>query len=78
MPRFFMNVRAGGKLLEDVEGSVLIDMDAARQEALTAVREMVADMIRAGKAIDGQCVEIIDQDGALRETVRFRDVIRLV
>lgn len=78
MPIFFMNTRDGDNLALDPEGSVLAELDIARQEALSAAREMVIDLIRSGRAIDGQCIEITDESGTVRETVRFRDVIKFV
>lgn len=78
MPTFFMHTRDGDMLLEDHDGSVLADMDAAQQEAQSAAREMAATMIRRGQAIDGQCIEITGEDGAVHGIVRLRDVIKLV
>ena len=41
MPRFYMNVRRGKVLIPDQEGDELLNMEAARAEALATIREMV-------------------------------------
>ena len=44
-----------------------------REEAVTAVREIVADGIRSGKGPNGREMRVADQAGKLVLTVRFRD-----
>ena len=76
MPRFFLHVRDGDRLIEDPDGVDLPTLEAAREEALQAARDLVAARLRAGEVVDGQKFEIADESGAVKATVAFREVIR--
>lgn len=78
MPKFFMNIRNGSNLVVDYDGSVLADVIAARNEAILAAREIVAETVRKGEAIDERSIEITTEDGTVRDTVRYRDVVRFI
>ncbi|KQO49357.1 MULTISPECIES: DUF6894 family protein [unclassified Methylobacterium] len=77
MPRFYLNIRDGDDLIEDQEGSVLVDVDAARLEALASARDILAELVRAGRLVDGQCFEIMDDSGELRAVVPFKEALKL-
>ena len=77
MPTFHFLVRAGGHLFEDLDGSDLPDLDAARAEALAAVREGAAEQLRTGKAVGGRSVEVTDAAGRVLATAGARDVLGL-
>ena len=77
MARFFLHVRDGATLIEDLEGSDLPDLFAARVEALACARDLLAERIRAGQIVDGQRFEINDEHGTLLDIVMFRDAMRL-
>lgn len=76
MPRFFLHIRDGDDLIEDPDGSVLPDVEAARAEALASARDILAGLLKAGRILNGQCIEIVDEFGILRATVLMRDAIR--
>lgn len=76
MRRFFFHLREGGTRIEDPEGQELPSLDAAKAEAEAAVREILAERIRSGRAIDGSCVEIADEAGRILATVRFADFLK--
>ncbi|HWA19853.1 MAG TPA: helix-turn-helix transcriptional regulator [Devosia sp.] len=77
MPRFFLNIREGKKLIPDEEGIDAPDLTATRQHALQDIREILAERIRAGEALDGSLLEITDAKGRKLDSIPFRDVIRL-
>ena len=74
MPRFFMHNRQAERLIEDPDGSNLPDLDAAREEAAVAAREIAAERLRAGKGLDARRFEIRDEAGRLLATVPFPEV----
>jgi hypothetical protein len=73
MPRFFINVRSGNMLVEDPEGYNLPDLEAAREEALAAAREIMADGLKAEK-LDCDQLEIHDKTGQFLTKVLIRDI----
>lgn len=77
MPNFYFHIRDGDALTEDPEGSDLPDLEAARAEALTAVRQIAAEGIRTGKRVLGKSMEITDEAGRVLATVAFLDVVGL-
>ena len=77
MPRFYLNIRDGDDLIEDQEGSVLVDVAAARLEAMASSRDILAELVRAGRLVDGQCFEIMDDSGELRAVVPFKEALKL-
>lgn len=77
MRRFHFNMRDGRSLEVDQHGVLLPSIEDARSEALLAAREMAAELILAGKLIDGQRFEICDDAGEVLETVPLKAAIRL-
>ncbi len=77
MPRFYLNIRDGEDLIEDPEGSDLPDLAAARAEALSAARELLAERLKAGGVVNGQAMEIVDETGTVRAVIPFRDALQL-
>lgn len=76
MPRFFLHIRDGDSLIEDPDGSVFPDIEAARAEALASARDILAGHLKAGRILNGQCIEIVDELGILHDTVQMKDAIR--
>lgn len=77
MPRYFFHIRSSDGIIEDPDGSELPDLDAARLEAELSARDLLADLLRQGIALDGQAFEITDERGELLERMPFRSVLRL-
>jgi hypothetical protein len=73
MPLYYFHIHGPNGTTVDEEGSDLADMAAVREEALTAVREIVADSIRRGDGRDGREMRVADDTGKLVLTVPFRD-----
>lgn len=76
--RYFLNIRRNGVLLADPDGTEAVDITAARAEAVAAARELVAERLKRGEVLNGDAVEISDEDGNLIETVSFMSVFRSV
>jgi hypothetical protein len=75
MGRFFFHVVEGAKLLTDEEGADLRDALEARQMAIRAARELLADAIRGGKNRIPEAIVIADEEGRAIETVPFAIVL---
>lgn len=76
MPRYFLNIRDGSEFIQDHEGSVLPDIEAACREAIAAARDILAAKLRAGEVVNGQIFEITDEAGLVRVRLPMRDAIR--
>lgn len=70
MPRYFRHIQQGEQRIDDPEGVELPDLDAARSEALEAIRGLLAEAIRTGKDdwIE-EAIVIADSEG--RELMRI-------
>ena len=76
MPRFYLHIREGDRLLEDPDGSDLPDLAAAQAEALVSAQELLAVKVRAGEVINGRSFEITDEAGEVQATLPFTAAIR--
>jgi hypothetical protein len=78
MPRYYLHIRdEEGRLVEDPDGSELPDLEAARAEALTGARAVLAEKVRAGELIGDQRFEITDEAGTVLTIIPMKDVLRL-
>ncbi|GLS47061.1 hypothetical protein GCM10007884_50630 [Methylobacterium brachythecii] len=77
MPIYFLHLRRGNELIEDFDGSLLPDLDAAKAEAFAAAREMLAERVKAGKLLNGETFEITDDTGTVLATLPLRDALVL-
>jgi hypothetical protein len=77
MTRYFLHLRDHTGVIVDPEGKEFVDLGAARDEAIDAGREIMAELVRTGRVLDGQVIEICDQSGLVLATVRLKDVVRL-
>jgi hypothetical protein len=76
MNTFYFHVRDGDMLFVDPDGSDLPDLEAARAEALSAVREAIVEALRTGRAVDGRRFEITDEAGCVLARVGLRDAVK--
>jgi hypothetical protein len=75
MQRYYFHVRDGDDFLVDSERLDFATLAEVHREAIQSARDMLADLLRAGKALDGQLIEITDEQGTILEIVRFRDAL---
>ena len=77
MPRYYFHIRSHDGFIHDPDGSDLPDLAAAREEAERAARDLLANLLKGGKVLDGQVFEITDDAGKVLERLPFRHVLRL-
>ena len=77
MSRYFLHLRDGDELIEDLEGSEFPDLEAARAEAIGAARDFVADQARSGRIMDQWQYEIWDAAGRMLAAVPLRAAVVL-
>jgi hypothetical protein len=73
--RYYFNIKDGGHVIRDTEGSELADPVAAAFEARMIARDILIERLRAGRELDGQEIEIADERGTIVETMKIRDVV---
>jgi hypothetical protein len=62
MPTFFFHIRGGGIEAEDFIGMDLPSIEAARDEAVRAARDIMMDEIQAGRLSLKRRIDVEDQD----------------
>lgn len=75
MPRYYLHLHDGERLIEDLDGDMFPDLDSARLEALASARDLLAELVKAGKAIDGRRFDIVDDTGRVLMTIPLRDAL---
>lgn len=76
MPRFFFNLRSAGETIVDSEGQTFRSIASAKEEALQAARDLIADTIKAGRIVDrARVFEVSNASGEVVLTVPFADAI---
>ena len=75
MPRYYFHVREGGELSKDCEGQELPDAEAARDEAVSLVREILGEKLLHGGSLNHRIIEIADQTGHVIDVVSSNDVL---
>lgn len=77
MPRYYFHIKSDVDFVEDPEGIELAGDAEAREEAIDAAREMLAERVRRGEVVDGYVIDVHDAAGTKVFTLSFRDVLRL-
>jgi len=75
MPRFFLHIDDGTQRIEDKEGSELPDLEAAREEALGAARQLWAAAMLTGRDIGTGSFLIANAKDVVIETVEIDDAL---
>lgn len=77
MPRYYLNIRWNGQN-EDLDGEMFEDLAQARNEAISSIREIVADDVRGGRGLYlSRRLAILDEKRELVEELKFSDILRL-
>lgn len=76
MPRYYFNVSDHARVIIDDEGIELPGLDAAREEAVAAARELVSQSVLKGAACNGRAFEIVDDQGRVVLTVPFNEALQ--
>ena len=77
MPRFYFHIRSGDFLMKDPEGSEVGSAEQAREEAVLAAREILAQRVLKGEPLVGDAFEIAAEDGHIVHVVPFTSVLVL-
>lgn len=75
MTKYFFHIHRDGTMIKDPDGEEFASLDAALAEAVEAARELVATAVRMGQPIDGDRIEICDEDDRYCGVVRLADVL---
>ncbi|MES5100179.1 hypothetical protein ABUK73_18295 [Agrobacterium sp. BA1120] len=75
--RYYFHVRRHQELQKDPEGAEFETLEAARDEAFQAAREILAERMVRGEVIDGEVFEITTEEGEIVTTVPFRATVRM-
>jgi len=75
MPRYFFHIRHPDYLVPDEEGAEFPDDVAAQHEGLESARDITADLVRSGKPVLGWVIEIVDEKGAILDSVGAPEAI---
>ncbi len=75
MPRYFLNIRDRGVLMEDPDGDVAADLAAIRSIAASCIADIYARPHTYGEALlwDRRSLEITDEAGATVLVVPFSE-----
>jgi hypothetical protein len=76
MQRFYFNILSEAGVLEDLEGTELPDLEAARLEAIEDARQLMSDAVRIGYDIASRSVEVRNEAGAMVLLVPFSEALR--
>jgi hypothetical protein len=76
MPRYFLHVRDGSDLHQDPDGQEFDDLASAKQEAIEAAREVMAECLRCGRPLGlGRAMIIADENGVTVAEVSFETAV---
>jgi hypothetical protein len=78
MQRFFFHINFTGKLVADPEGVEFADLDAAKNSARRAIRELAADSLAAQARFTLRSTRICSAEGEMLAEVFVPDAIREV
>ena len=75
MTRFYFHLRAGDQFILDDEGQDLTNASAARAEAISSAREIVAGAVRSGQVSVPDAFVIADEAGQEIDIVPLATVL---
>ena len=77
MPRFYFHI-FNDDITRDEEGMDLADVDAARQVAIRAVRELICEEAKRGIITLSHRIEVEDGDGRPGFIIDYTDAVKIV
>lgn len=75
MPHFYLHLINGSGVIHDDEGLDLADVEAARHEALSAIRSMLKEELSQGQLDLGGRIAIDDSEGNFLCDVMFAEAV---
>jgi hypothetical protein len=76
MSRYFFNLYDDLVVLDE-EGVELPNAEAARLQALSAVRDLLREQVRQGYMVLSHWIDVLDEAGEIVIHLPFRDAIRI-
>lgn len=77
MPVFYFHVCNGSGFVEDEQGTNVADVGAAREHAISGLRDLMAQEMRVGQLNVASFVEIEDENHQLVMTVPFVEAVNV-
>jgi hypothetical protein len=77
MPRYFLHVEGDSDRFDDEEGTELPNLEVARQTALRAAAQIIADDLASGVERLSQRIIVTDLDGAELLSVIVEAAVRI-
>lgn len=78
MPRFHFHSHARDGVSCDEDGMELPDLESARACAIDGIRSIASEEVRSGRPdLEGR-IEIVDDSGAILDTVRFPEAVEVL
>lgn len=77
MPRYFLHIRSSQGDIEDSEGLLLADLEAARREAVAGARSILCEEVMIGQLHLDERIDIENERRELLLSVHFRDVVQI-
>ncbi len=75
MPLFFFHIRRTEGYEPDDEGVTFDSLEDAREDAVSSLREIVADELRTGRPADFTAMEIADNNGEIVAVVTVEEAV---
>lgn len=75
MPYFYFHLRRDERVDHDLDGAEFASIALARQEAVMAAREIMADRLVKGEPLGTDVFQIADADGTVLEEISFEWVL---
>ena len=77
MTRYFFNLREYGRTIADDEGTLLPNVDAARDRAVVSARALMsADLVEGRLCLDCD-IEVVDEVGRTAVKLPFADAVHV-
>ncbi|MDB5508908.1 MAG: hypothetical protein JWL93_1377 [Hyphomicrobiales bacterium] len=71
MPQYHFHTLRDGRRIEDLEGGCFESLEAATDEAVLALRELLGDELKSGRPISPTTIEIADETGKALKQVPY-------
>ena len=75
MPRYYFHIKEEATTIRDNDGMELEELEAVRNEATQAAREMMSEDVREGYAPNGRTFVVTDERGQTVLMFPFKDAI---
>lgn len=71
MGQYHFHTLRDGRRIEDLEGGRFESLEAATDEAVLALRELLGDELKSGRPLNPTTIEIADENGRVLKQVPY-------